>query len=188
MTCIVGIEYPGGVLIGGDSAGVAGTSIVIRTDRKVFVNGPYAMGFTDSFRMGQLLRYRVDVPIPTADDLDDLDRFMATTFVDVVRKALQEGGYTKITDNQEEGGTFLVGIAGRLYAIESDFQIGRNADGYEALGCGRDLALGSLHTTGLLEGLTPKDRIEYSLNAAAQFSSGVAPPFVIFNAPGDLGL
>lgn len=174
-------------MIGGDSAGVAGLSIVVRTDYKVFANGPYAMGFTSSFRMGQLLRYRLEAPIPTRDDLDDMDRFMATTFVDAVRTTLKDGGFAKIEDNQEEGGDFLVGIAGRLYAIESDFQMGRSAHGYEALGCGRELALGSLHTSAMYE-LTPKERAEYALNAAATFSGGVCAPFIVYNAPADLDL
>ncbi len=189
MTCIVGIEYKNGVLIGGDSAGVVGTSVVVRADCKVFSSGPYAMGYTTSFRMGQLLRYRLEPPTPTTSDLDDLDRFMATTFIDAVRCTLKEGGYAKVTDGEEEcGGDFLVGIAGRLYAIESDFQIGRNAAGYEALGAGRDLALGSLFTTKDMSRLTPKTRVEYALSAASEFSTQVVPPFYIFNAPGDLGL
>jgi hypothetical protein len=185
MTCIIGIEHPGGVLIGGDSAASAEQSIIVRTDAKVFATGPYAIGFTDSYRMGQLLRYKLNPPLPTAEDLDDLDRFMATSFVDAVRHVLMEGGYAKISENREEGGDFLVGIAGRLYAIEGDFQMGRNAAGYEALGSGRDLALGSLHTSAEFD-LTPKDRAQYALSAASEFNTGVSPPFVIFNAPAEL--
>jgi hypothetical protein len=38
MTCIVGLVDKGDVYIGGDSAGVAGLSLSIRADEKVFGN------------------------------------------------------------------------------------------------------------------------------------------------------
>jgi len=189
MTCIVGVEHEGGVLIGGDSAGSSTEYISTRLDTKVFAVGPYAMGFTSSYRMGQLLRYTLEPPMPTHDDLDDMDRFIATKFIESVRKVLKDGGFTKITDgvNQEQGGNFLVGIAGRLYAIEDDFQFSRNAAGYESVGSGYHLALGSLHTTAEFD-LTPRQRVEYDLNAAAGFCPSVAGPFVLFNAPRELDL
>ena len=62
MTCIVGLVHEGTVFIGGDSAGVAGLSLVVRADEKVFRNGDFLMDFTTSFRMGQLLRYNPDSP------------------------------------------------------------------------------------------------------------------------------
>lgn len=174
MTCIVGIEHDGRVSIGGDSAGLAGWSKTIRADEKVFRVGPYAMGFTTSFRMGQLLRYSLDVPEP---DTGDVDRFMATTFVDAVRRTLNEGGYAKTEAGVEQGGVFLVGIHDKLYQIDSDYQFGRSVNGYLAVGCGADLALGSLHTTAQYD-ITPADRALHALEAAAALSGGVAAPFV----------
>jgi hypothetical protein len=55
MTCIVGLRQGGKVFIGGDSAGISGWDVTVRADPKVFLSGPYAMGFTSSFRLGQLL-------------------------------------------------------------------------------------------------------------------------------------
>jgi hypothetical protein len=179
MTCIVGIEHDDGVLIGGDSAGLAGWSKTIRADEKVFTVGPYAMGFTTSFRMGQLLRYSLDVPAPDAD----VDRFMATTFVDAVRRTLKDGGWATTTEGQETGGVFLVGVAGRLYRVSSDYQFGRAADGYQAVGCGGDIALGSLHTTSQYD-IAPDTRATLALEAAAALSGGVAGPFVLIDQPG----
>ncbi|XVV11230.1 hypothetical protein ACQP2X_41330 [Actinoplanes sp. CA-131856] len=57
MTCIVGITDGTTVTIGGDSAGSDGWHVAVRSDSKVFQVGPYLMGFTTSYRMGQLLRY-----------------------------------------------------------------------------------------------------------------------------------
>ncbi|TDB75431.1 hypothetical protein [Micromonospora sp. KC723] len=89
----------------------------------MFRNGPYLMGFTDSFRMGQLLRYALDAPtLPTSPAA--LDRHMATTFISAVRKCLDTGGWLHRDGGRETGGTFLVGVAGRLFVIQGDFQVG----------------------------------------------------------------
>jgi hypothetical protein len=182
MTCIAGIAQDNHVTIGGDSAGVGGYSLQLRADTKVFRTGNYIMGFTTSFRMGQLLRYGVLPPAPTAEEQWDLDRFMATTFVDAVRRILSDGGWLTTSSGVESGGTFLVGARGALYEIHGDFQIARTIDGYGAVGCGEDLALGALHATSN-SGLTPRERVEVALRAAEHHSAGVSAPFAFEELP-----
>lgn len=140
MTAIVGLVHDGAVHIGGDSAGVGGWSLTVRADSKVFANGPYIMGFTSSFRMGQLLRYALTPPAPTVG----LEKFMATTFIDTVRECLKAGGFATKESEREMGGTFLVGCRGRLFVVYDDYQVAEAADGYAAVGCGFDIALGDL--------------------------------------------
>jgi ATP-dependent protease HslVU (ClpYQ) peptidase subunit len=178
VTCIVGVQHDNRILIGGDSAGVAGYSITARADSKVFRVDGYVMGFTTSFRMGQLLRYSFRAPVV---DTWDVDRFMATRFVDAVRTCLRDGGWMKTDSGEERGGTFLVGVAGHLYAVHPDFQIARALNGYYAVGCGADLALGSLHTTR--DQARPRTRVTAALEAAAHHSAGVAGPFTIEETP-----
>lgn len=177
MTCIVAIEHNGIVHIGGDSAGVSGLSLTVRADEKVFTKDPFVMGFTTSFRMGQLLRYKLTVA-GKPEDMDEVE-YMSTWFVDAVRNCLKAGGYARTYDGHESGGTFLVGYRGRLYIIDSDYQVGIPADGYAAVGCGEDLALGALHATRQLK---PEKRIEVALEAAERFSGGVRRPFVTVHA------
>ena len=172
VTCIVGIETAEGVLLGADSAGVSGWSLTTRADEKVFRNGPAVFGFTTSFRMGQILRYSLTVPEPIGKDLD---RYMATDFIDAVRASLKLGGFAKVENNQEQGGTFLVGVRKTLYCVSGDFQTGRAADHYDAVGCGAELALGNLYATSGIE--IPRERLRMALSAAAHFSAGVIPPF-----------
>jgi ATP-dependent protease HslVU (ClpYQ) peptidase subunit len=176
VTCIVGIQQGGRVVIGGDSAGVAAWSITVRADTKVFRNGEFIMGFTDSFRMGQLLRYSLVPPVPQDWDLD---RFMATDFIAVVRDCLRDGGFARNDSGNESGGLFLVGIRGHLYRIDSDYQIGRSIDEYYAVGSGDEYACGSLHST---RGLDPEQRVRMALEAAAHHSTGVCPPFHIVSS------
>lgn len=180
MTCIVGLIHNGTVYMGGDSAGVGGYDLTIRKDEKVFENGEFLIGFTSSFRMGQLLRYKFKPPYHIPDM--PTEEYMATLFVDAVRSCLKEGGYAKTQEGEESGGTFLVGYRGRLFSIQDDFQIGESMHGYDAVGCGRNIALGCLYANGSMR---PKDRVYQALQAAECFSAGVRKPFVIKNIGGD---
>ncbi len=177
MTVIVGLEHEGKVYIGGDSAGCAGHSLSVRADEKVFVNQGIAFGFTSSFRMGQLLRYSFKPPyqLPTQTDYE----FLTTTFIDAVRKCLKDGGFARSKEEVESGGTFLIGYRGKLYQVEDDFQVGRSVNGYDAVGCGADIALGAMHALSHEDVFDdPEDAIEGALLAAQEFSAYVRAPFV----------
>jgi ATP-dependent protease HslVU (ClpYQ) peptidase subunit len=178
MTCIVGLVDKGDVYIGGDSAGVAGLSLSIRADEKVFGNGPFIMGFTSSFRMGQLLRYKFAPPAQTIHQ-DDME-YMVTSFIDAARTCFSQNGFGD--KDATIGGTFLVGYKSKLYTVESDYQVGIPKITFDAVGCGSDLALGAMYAT---EGMSPEDRINTALSAASSFSAGVAPPFIILKLEGE---
>lgn len=178
MTCIVGLVHDGDVYIGGDSAGVAGLSLSIRADEKVFGNGPFIMGFTTSFRMGQLLRYKFSPPAQTVHQ-DDME-YMVTSFVDACRQCFSGNGFGD--KEATVGGNFLVGYKGKLYNIEGDYQVGIPRATFDAVGCGTDLALGAMFAT---DGLDPEERINAALAAASTFSAGVAPPFTILRLEGE---
>jgi len=178
LTCIVGLIHEGDVYIGGDSAGVAGLSITIRSDEKIFGNGPFLFGFTSSFRMGQLLRYKLAPPAQTVHQ-DDME-YMVTSFIDACRTCFAQNGFGD--KEATTGGTFLVGYKGKLYTIESDYQVGIPKLEYDAVGCGADLALGAMFAT---EGLSPEERIKAALGAASTFSDGVSPPFTVLKLEQD---
>ena len=178
MTCIVGLVNKDKVFIGADSIAVSGTSRTIRSDQKVFINGDMVMGFTSSFRMGQLLQYVLKPPMLHSDQ--DVFEYMVVDFVEAVRTTLKEGGNARINDNEEYGGAFLVGLKGRLFEIDNVFQVGESVIGYAAAGCGDDIALGSLFTSNDT-GMDPEDRIHTALKAASSFSTSVAPPFHILS-------
>jgi len=176
MTCIAGIAEGGAVFIGGDSAGVAGYDLSVRADAKVFTRGDLIFGFTSSFRMGQLLRYALPDLSPKPDD--DLEKWLSTVFVDAVRKTLKDGGFANKKEEVESGGTFLLGVGGRLFMVGSDYQVGENVDGFDAVGCGQAYALGAFHASRDLR-WPPRNKVVRALRAAARFSAGVRDPFVI---------
>lgn len=182
MTCIVGLEYKGKVYIGGDSAGVSGLSIRIRSDTKVFKRGPFIMGFTSSFRMGQLLMYKLNVSKQTRNQTDY--QYMVTTFIDAVRECLKNGGFAARSEEVESGGTFLVGYKNKLYKICEDYQVGVPAASYSSIGCGNKFAIGAIRVLMQQKNITPKKAIQEALETAVAFSGGVRPPFTIMGGSG----
>ncbi len=176
MTCIVGlVDGDGTIYMGGDSAGVGGYALTVVKAPKVFRNCAYLIGFTASFRMGQLLEYAFS---PPTFDGYCLERFMVTTFVDALRDCFKQGGYAQKNNEVESGGTFLIGCYGRLFTIHSDYQVTEALCGYDAVGSGCDLALGALHATRDLH-LPPARRIERALEAAQAHNIGVRGPFIV---------
>ena len=180
MTCIVGLVDQGQVYIGGGSAGASGWDLVQRSDRKVFRNGDFVMGFTSSFRMGQILAFGFEPP--KIEPGADVFAYMVTTFIDAARQRFKDAGFATKKDDAENGGNFLVGVAGRLFNIGSDYQVGETMHGFDACGCGQQIALGSLRSTrGWRD---PEARIMEALETGEAFSAGVRGPFFIEKAGG----
>ncbi len=184
MTCIVAIKDNNKVYIGADSAAISDTSVSTRKDPKVFKNGKFLFRFSGSFRFGQLLRFAFKPP--KHEKKDDFE-YLCTDFVKKLQTTLEKnglGGENKRSEREVEG-SIIIAYKGNIYVMDSDFQIGIPVDNYASIGCGSDLALGSLHTTDSLLGvgdfkkLTPELRIKLALTAAATFSTGVLPPFII---------
>lgn len=173
MTCIVGLVDDGRVWIGGDNAGVdSAGNMTRRAAAKVFRNGPFLIGFTSSFRMGDLLRYSLEVPKRPKGM--GVRRFMVTRFIVAVRRCLKDCGYQQVQDAREYGGEFLVGYSGRLFKVCPDYQVGELV-GFGAIGCGLAFACGAMYASQR----RPRDRVRVALQAAERFSSGVRGPFVI---------
>ena len=197
MTAIAAVIENGKLYMGGDSAGVGGYALTVRKDEKVFINGEFIIGGTTSFRMLNLLRYSFKPPEKKAtspvgkakkwfgraeswmngsekakEQTDE--EFMSTCFIDAIRACFKAGGFG--SGDGSTGGNFIVGCRGRLYIIDNDFQVGIPANDFAAVGCGQDLCLGSLYSTG---SMPAEQRIAMALKAAEQFSAGVRGPFVI---------
>lgn len=179
MTCIVGLvdEKNGKVYMGADSAGVALASIEDRKDRKIFKVGKrFLIGFTGSFRMGQILRFYLNPP-PIRNL--DLYKYMCTNFVCHVIKVLTDNSHAKIESNEIScEGTILIAVKKRLFFMDKDFQIGEHNNGYHAIGSGESEALGALYALNDIK-LDPEIKIRRALEASEQFNTCVRRPFII---------
>ena len=184
MTCIIGLKHEDKVYIGYDSLGSNGYSGNIRKDRKAFKlkdNNEAIIGFTSSYRMGQLLMYS-DELINKEEEINH--EYMVTKFIPKIIDIFKGGKYSRNDNGEESGGIFLLAHKNNLFKIESDFQVAEYMDKYLACGCGEDFALGSLYTTEKIN-MSPIERIHVALQVASKHSVGVAPPFYIINTKND---
>lgn len=182
MTAIVGVEHKGGVVIGGDSAVTwleGGGSSLIQTEAKVWQHGDWVFGSCGSCRVADLLQHSLTVPVPPDTD-DEMPRFLRMEFADAVRACLLESGtvYSKNSIEEIANSNFLFGIHGKLYLMQEDFSVVHSASGYQATGCGFDLALGAMHATKTLK---PTTRVQKALEAASFHNAACAPPFTIID-------
>lgn len=167
MTCVAGIVNGRRVLLAADSQATSGWDADNRVQTKVFEKGPLVFGHSGAPRDGQLIQYVMALP-----EITDVDPFewMVTKLVEAMRSCLTEGAVKKIKDSQETHDSWwLVGFKGRLFGIFGDFQVGERLEGFDAIGCGGDYALGALAAT---RGPAQKRVIE-AVRVSSQFSAGV---------------
>lgn len=173
MTVVLGIAHDNGVILGADSGGFGGWDVTVRSDPKVFrLRDDFIVGYTTSFRFGQIVRYHVKPPKGRAGS--DAYDVMVRDWIPTVRAALKEHGYTMVKDSRESAGTMMVGWGSRLFTIYDDFQVAESADGIDAIGCGYAYALGAVLA---IEG-SPLDRVERALEITYDRCCGTRGPSV----------
>lgn len=157
----------------GDSGSATGWDVRVTALVKVFRTQDFLIGYTSSFRMGQILEYHLEVP--QQKEAGDL-RYLVSKFIPCVRACLKEYWFSTLGDKDDQGGTFLLGYRGHLYAVHADFQVNESSDGIDACGSGKGYALGAMRALGHLP---PKERIRGALAISAYFSRVICAPFCI---------
>lgn len=169
MTCVVGVKHNNKVYMASDLLGSNKHTKALRKDGKVFVKNNILFGGTSSYRMIQLLQY--SLVIPEHLSTQSVDEYLRTSFIDAIRDLFKKNGYASIDNNEETGGTFLIGYRGRLFTVFSDYQVAENDSDYSSVGSGSDIALGAMFAT---EDLPPADRLTIAITAASEFNPYVA--------------
>lgn len=174
MTCIVAVKKNGSVVMGGDSCGSDNYDWCTVGNPKVFRSGGFLIGCTTSFRMIDLLRYRLSVPLDRSSIGDE--EFIRTDFIDSVIKCFSDGGFLENESGVLQGGNFLVGYRGKLYEVQSDFSVLDCPDCGWSVGSGDIAARGSLYTTRDWD--DPYARVRTALESAESIVPSVRGPFV----------
>jgi ATP-dependent protease HslVU (ClpYQ) peptidase subunit len=169
MTCIVGIEHNGKVLMGGDIQGTGWNNKVVHTQPKVFDKNGVIFGFTSSYRFGQVLEHGLPDPV-VPEDPKQIYRWLITVLIPDIKDALKSFDHDK-------GGNALIGVKGQLWELQADFSVLRSTRGFAAVGSGAEYAMGSVFTN-LLNG-TPRTYeaaetiVKNAIIAAGTFSPSV---------------
>lgn len=165
--------------MGADSIGVNNYTSEIRMDLKLFQHDEMLIGFCGSFRMGQLLQYRLEIP-KHPDGMEDHE-YLCTYFMDSVKKLLADHEIEKERLGIKEGGTFMLAYRGGLYTIHEDYQVAICHAGYDSIGAGDQYAKGALYATSTMR-VRPQRKLILALEAAAYHSPWVRGPFHIEEA------
>lgn len=189
MTCVVGVEYEENgerkVLLAADAASTNEYTTQVVRGPKVFRVNELLIGFTTSFRMGQLLQYRLAHHLPNRlyQHLDPMEHIIVNV-IPAIMDAMDEGRYLKTEDQRAEAGTYLIGFAGRLFEVSDGFGVCEWEDGYGAIGSGYQIALGAMFAVNPPDirkasfGEATKMAYE-GLSAAVRFSGSCSRPFSI---------
>jgi len=174
VTCIVAIETPTGVWMGGDRMASTWSNAIDMDHPKVFRNGPALIGACGSIRQKQLLRYVLQLPVETLSW--DVDRWVAVDLTKAMIAMADDWHTNRVKDNVATSHNALLAIHGRCYELQSDYSFTRCRSGEYAIGSGDEYAFGALHAT---RGGDPKGRVLTALEAAAERCPTVAGPFDI---------
>ena len=178
MTCIVGYKTKTNVIIGADSLGSNAYSKTVRKDVKVFKKKDFVIGFTSSYRMGQILQYSFNIP-EYNPKVQELHEYLCSSFIKELRSIFKENGWLLSKDGIDQGGTFLVGYKNRLFSIQDDFNVEESYDRFTSCGSGEEFALGALMVLETNKSISPKDKVRTALKVASHFSPYVSAPFTI---------
>lgn len=171
MTCVIAIEQDGVAYIGSDS--FLGTDLIrdsVDKPKFFFKGNSLVIGYAGSLRSAQIVEHSIKFRRPRKGE--SIDRFLVKEVVAKIRAAFAEEGLSDTCDTE-----FLVVCRNKIYMIQSDFSVARNAHGFLVIGSGQDFALGAL--AAIPKDIPPKERIEKALSIAAEFSPHVCGPFHI---------
>lgn len=177
MTCIVGVIEKKKVWVGSDSAASDGWHQTAIKQPKVFLlQNKFLIGYTTSFRMGQILQYSFKPPIHKLGV--SIQKYMINHFVNSLRKCYSNYGFAKKEKEQDKGGECLVGYKGHLFRIQDDYSILESLYDYDSTGSGYMVSLGALYTLSKEHQLGKKD-VEIALSAASNHIATVSGPYTI---------
>lgn len=174
MTIVAGLAVNGRVYMAADSQASSGWDCRNRKDPKVFISHDILYGFTSSYRMGQILRYHTEpLDIPSAPG--DIMGFVVRTMVPQWRRLFQDHGYLKSDAGRDDSGTFMAGLRGKLFTVDSDFQVAEHTDNFAAVGCGSAYALGAMevsYTDNNISDAECEYIVTQAVSVACKFSNG----------------
>lgn len=180
MTVIVGITDGDKVYMGSDSL-ISGENEVqsLRTPKiikkqcyqdcgMIDETNTIFIGVSGTLRGLQLLQYQWEPPIQSQDQQDD--EYIHVNVLNSIHTLFIEYGSGLIFDNQDQHpDNFLIGYKGRLYNLDSNYQIYETNKPYAAIGSGDAYALGSLKTNDHQIYSNSEACIYYAIEAAIEF-------------------
>jgi ATP-dependent protease HslVU (ClpYQ) peptidase subunit len=178
MTCIVACVHKGKVHMAGDRMGSDGfVHNVFNKTKKVFKVEDFIIGYTSSFRMGQILQYSWQPPARLVTDKND-EHYIYKTVVDSIKKCFEANDFGKKDSVEFSGGNFLLGWKGRLFEVQNNLSL-LEVESYASVGCGCYHALAGMKTMNSFKILDkePEKFLAKAIDIAAECVTGVSKEY-----------
>jgi ATP-dependent protease HslVU (ClpYQ) peptidase subunit len=183
MTCIIGYVCDGTVWMGCDSfVGNHYIQSSIRNPkvmkRKTEDGTIILFGFAGDVRGGLLME---NLSLPKYEK--EPRRYVGISLIENIRNEFKDYGYLERNNEMEIQNrmSVMVGIDGRLFTIQHDFNVIECLEAYQTLGSANEVALGAICVLDKLD-LSPREKISRALTAAEMHTPYVHPPFVIIDS------
>jgi ATP-dependent protease HslVU (ClpYQ) peptidase subunit len=175
MTAIVAIKDETGVHLGADSLVTCAYTASEKVEPKICRVGELLVGCAGDCRAADVFSGMV---LPSRVEGETDYQYLTGRFVGTLQTVLEKGGCLR----EVRGGSYrwdcqiLVALRGNLFSIGIGFAVCERP-AFTAIGSGKEVALGSLHTTGLYD-IPTRERLRLALRAAADQTPYVSAPFV----------
>lgn len=177
MTCIIACKHKGKVHMLGDLMGSDGFTKQVHTKlTKVFNVGNFVLGYTTSFRMGQILQYNWTPPEQGKDTGDN--SYIFRDVVKSLKNCFDENFYGHKDSKEFQSGEFLIGWKGRIFKMQNNLSLLEMED-FASVGCGEYHALAAMKTMQLhdLYKDEPEKFLKTALLIAEDCVSGVSAEY-----------
>jgi len=149
---------------------------------------PLLIGYTTSFRMGQILEYHFDVPKLNPETISNNMEYMVKSFVPALYELFDDNLYIRKSDASEiSGGEFIVAFENNIFTISYDFSVMEFKGPFACVGCGQSYALGALYvasehmSTKSINVSNGENIVRAAVKAAAKFSGFVGDNITILS-------
>ena len=181
MTVVVGLvdREAGRCYVGADSQGTDSLGTYsTRLDSKVFRVGEFVIGFSGSYRYGQILQFHLD---PPKIGQIDLYQYLVKYFVEEMRAVLKDKGAVKIDSGIESTWACLVSVRGELFGIHSDLAVCEYSEDFAAMGAGEKYAIGAMNAQKINGMLIGDASLRVALSATERSCTSVKGPWSILS-------
>lgn len=188
MTCIVGITDGNNIWMGCDGL-ISGDNDKFNLEQpKIIKKEEMLIGVAGTLRGLQLLKYHLDID-GLKEELEKLkivsdEEFICNYLVTCIKNMFFEHQYCVQIDSQEnQNDKFLIGYRGRLYYLDSNYQIFNTTDSYMAIGSGSEYAYGALRVQEKARILLkdPEEAIKRTIDVVSQFCPSTGGDIKVFN-------
>ena len=157
MTCIIAHTNGTSSFIAGDKLGSNGFTKAVQTEPKVFekefikINDDagltrtkeiMALGYTTSFRMGQLLNY--NLTLPEQVEGETFSQYLVLKVIPIIRQMFKDEWGARDASQDVGGGQFIILHNHTIYEVQEDFSVLQPKTQITAVGSGTYHAIASM--------------------------------------------